>query len=331
MKHFAILGLGLALLAACRKDDIIVCETPVGASFADLKAAAPAVQTFTFDLGQAQRLRTRAGATLAFNANAYFLPNGQLATGQAQLRLREIYTVPDMILANMPTTAASSRQVLVSGGEFDIQVWQGSTRLRMYRGWSAGGAGRQVLTLTSPVPTAGLDTTPMLLWQQPTAAPNVAGTSQDSSAWQLQTDSTGRAIPVTTTAGPATTSYYNAALPLDSLSRWNLDQFWHAYSANSTGQIGVEIPFNSTTTGTHVYFRPVGFNGLARCYPTSVAPTRWTSFLPLGADVIAIVLQERAGQLYFGTQRLTTTAGGVAMPPLEALSAANIVQRIRQL
>jgi hypothetical protein len=326
MKHFACLCLGVALLTACRKDDVVVCD-PVAApaTFADLRAAAPAVQTFTFDLNKAQSLRTKGGATLAFGAYAYALPNGQPATGQAQLRVREIYSVPDMVLANLPTTAASSRQALISGGEFDIQVWQGSTRLRMYR-WQQG------LRLTSPVPLAGLDTTPMLLWNQPAPAPNVAGTIADSSAWQLQTDSTGRATQVTiTTTSQSTASYYNASLPLDSLSLWNIDQFWHAYSANSAGYIGVTVPFTSTTTGTRVYFRPVGYNGLARSYASSSAATSWSSYLPYGADVIAIVLQERDGLLYYGTQRLTTAAGMIVTLPLEALSAAEIVRRIRQL
>ena len=334
MKQLAFLCLGVALLAACRKaDDVVVCTAAASpATFADLRTAAPAVQTFTFDLGQAQSIRTRSGATLAFNANAYRLPNGQQASGQAQLRVREVYSVPDMVLANMPTTAASSRQVLVSGGEFDIQVWQGGTRLRLYPGWSASGAGRQVLTLTSPVPPAGLDTTPMLLWQQPAAAPTVAGTIRDSSAWQLQTDSTGRATSVTTiTTGTPAATYFRASLPLDSLSRWNLDQFWHAYAANANGPIGVTVPFTSTTTGTRVYFRPVGYNGLARGYASNASPTRWSSYLPYGVEVIALVLQERAGLLYYGTQRLTTAAGTVVTPTLEALSAAEIVQRIRLL
>ncbi|GAB3849290.1 hypothetical protein GCM10028822_13460 [Hymenobacter terrigena] len=329
MKQFACLCLGVALLAACRKeDDIVVCApaaTP--ATFADLRAAAPAVQTFTFALNQAQSFRTRAGATLAFDANVFELPNRQLATGQAQLRVREIYSVPDMVLANLPTTAASSHQMLISGGEFDIQVWQGSTRLRLARVSPTGVVQR--LSLTSPKPTAGLDaTSPMLLWQQP-ASP-LAGTPQDSSGWQLPIDTTN-VIVGSTPVGPGPTGYYHASIPLDSLSLWNLDQFWHAYSANSTGQIGVDVPFNSTTTGTRVYFRPVGYNGLARCYPTAASPTRWNSSLPYGADVIAIVLQERDGLLYYGTQRLTTAAGAVVTPTLQALSAAEIVQRIRQL
>ena len=66
-------------------------------------------------------------------------------------------------------------------------------------------------------------------------------------------------------------------------------------------------------------------------YASSASPTRWNSYLPYGADVIAIVLQERAGLLYYGTQRLTTASGTVATPTLGALSAAEIVRRIRQL
>ena len=214
--------------------------------------------------------------------------------------------------------------MLISGGEFDIQVWQGSTRLRMYRRW-------QGLMLTSPVPLAGLDTTPMLLWKQPAVAPNVAGTIADSSAWRVQTDSTGRATQVSMGATLPAASYYSTSLPLDSLSLWNLDQFWHAYSTNTNGPIGVTVPFTSTTTGTRVYFRPVGYNGLARGYASSTSPTNWSSYLPYGAAVIAIVLQERDGLLYYGTQRLTTAAGVMVTPTLEALSAAEIVQRIRQL
>jgi hypothetical protein len=333
MKHFACLCLGVALLAACRKDDdVVICSAATPATFADLRAAAPTVQTFTFTLSQAQSLRTNAGATLAFGANAFILPNGTVATGQAQLRVREIYAVPDMVLANLPTTAASSRQVLVSGGEFDIQVWQGGTRLRLSAVSPTGVIQR--LVLTSPKPTTGLDTTPMLLWQQSAAPPSVAGTIADSSGWMLRMDSTSRittVIPVTPNPGQPTVSYFRAAIPLDSLSLWNIDQFLHAYSANSAGQIGVTVPVSSTPTGTRVYFRPVGYNGLARGFASPASATAWSSYLPYGADVIAIVLQERDGLLYYGAQRLTTAAGTVVTPTLEALSAAEIVQRIRQL
>ena len=322
MKKISLFLLGLIFLLGCRKDDVVVCLTPETGpnTLASLLAAGPPVRKLPFDLGQAQRIPTIGGGTVAFGANAFVLPNGSVATGQAELWVREIYSVADMILADMPTTAQSSRQMLVSGGEFNIQVWQGSTRLRMARVSPTGTINR--LTLTSPVPRAGLDTTPMLLWTQPAAT----GIRADSAGW-LQADTTSQVFVV---ASPITTAaYYRSTIALDSISNWNIDQFWHAYQGNSLGYIGVEVPAGATAT--RVYFRPVGFNGLARSYPVYGSTTRRESYLPLGADVIAVVLQEQNGQLYFGTQRLTTAANAVVTPTLQALSAADIVQRIRQL
>lgn len=326
MKHFALLCVGVALLAACRQaDDVVVCGPTATASFADLRAAAPAVQKFSFNLAQAQSFRTSGGATVAFSANAYLLPNGSVATGQAELRVRELYAVPDMLLADMPTTAQSSRQLLVSGGEFNFQVWQGSTRLRMGNGSPTGVIQR--LLLTSPVPAAGLDTTRMLLWKQP--ASSLADMGADSSGWQLLYNTTAATTaPVSPVRVPAVGGHYTAALPLDSVGNWNIDQYWHAYQTAQRGNIGVEVP---TATRTHVYFRPVGFNGLARGFAANTPTTRWNGYLPFGSDVIAVVLQERGGQLYYGTQRITTAANQVISPALEALSAAEIIRRVRQL
>lgn len=333
MKQLAFLCLGMALLASCREDDVILCDLPVATSsaFADLRAAAPAVERFTFNLSQAQSFRTRAGATVAFGPSAFVLPNGNVATGQAELRVREIYSVPDMVLADMPTTAQVSRQMLVSGGEFNFQVWQGSTRLRMSPISPTGVVNR--LALTSPVPTAGLDTTRMQLWKQ--LASPLAGTPADSSGWQLatlpNTAAGNSSVPVSLTTGPATiTPYYSVAIPLDSIGNWNIDQFWHAYRNNPAGNVGVAVPVAAGLT-TRVYFRPVGYNGLARGFQSAASATFWQAYLPYGADVVAVVLQESNGQLYYGTQRFNTAANTIVTPALQALSAAAIVQRIRQL
>lgn len=335
MKHLAFLCLGVALLAACRQDDdVINCDLPAAtADFVDLRAAAPAVQRFTVNLGQAQSFRTLAGATVAFGPNAFVLPNGTVATGQAELRLREIYTVPGMVLADMPTTAQVSRQVLGSGGEFNLQVWQGGTRLRMGAISPTGVVNR--LVLTSPAPAAGLDTTRMWLWNQP-ASP-LAGTRADSAGWLqafVPNAATGinSSIRVNTAASPSSvTPYYSVAIPLDSIGNWNIDQFWSAYRNRPAGNIGVEVPTAVGATATRVYLRPVGFNGLARGYGDAASPTRWKSYLPFGVDVVAVVLQERNGQLYYGTQQFNTAARLIVTPPLQALSAADIIQRIRQL
>jgi hypothetical protein len=319
MKNFALLCLGVALLAACRKDDIIVCE-PAGL-MAELAQAAPPTQTFTLNLGQAQSIRTTGGATLSFPPNAFRLPDGQtLATGQAQLRVREIYNVADMVLANMPTTA-NNGELLISAGEFSIQVWQGSTRLRLVMPVATAVA--PSLTLSSPQPTVGLDTTRMRLWKLPANA--FAPTAPDSSGWVL---SWGGAPPFGPTPVIPTSGYYNTSVALDSISWWNLDQFWHAYRDQGSARATVVVPAGATAT--RVYFRPVGYNGLARCVAES-SPDHWACNLPIGADVIAVVLQEREGQLYFGTQQVITQPNLVVTPTLQALSTAEIVRRIRLL
>ena len=334
MKHFALLGLGIALLAACSKeDDVINCvplpgpSSPTG-TLADLRRASPGLQTFPFDLGQAQRLRTQRGATVEFGAGVFLLPNGTVATGQAELRLREIYEVPDMVLADLPTTtylSFNNRRLLLSGGEFNLQVWQGSTRLRLATANVVPSGPPPRVVLTSPQPTASPDTAQMLLWNQPAIGRN--GAPRDSTGWQpvLTPANSPTATPVQT---PLTAGYYSAALPLDSIGYWNIDRIWPGYQTRPSGHINVEVP---AATGTRVYFRPVGLNGLGGTVLAYPSLTRWYGTLPYGVDVVVVVVQERAGHLYFGTQRVTTTAGLVVTPTLEALSVAEIVRRIRLL
>ena len=164
---------------------------------------------------------------------------------------------------------------------------------------------------------AGLDTTRMQLWQLPSRAFAPAG--PDSSGWR-------RAVPGRPTWVTAAAGRYIVPVPLDSIAMWNIDQFWHAYR-NGAVTAAVEVPTGATDT--RVYFQPVGFNGLARAVPT--AATRWSCNLPLGAPVVAVMLQVRSSQLYYGTQAITTQANQVVRPPLEALSKAEIVRRIRLL
>ena len=319
MKRIFLLLLGAGLLLSCGKDDLLLVTSDAATALTPaLRSYAPATQTFPFALGQPQTLRTAAGATLSFPANAFRLPDGQtLATGQAELRVREIYTVADMLLANIPTTADNG-QHLISGGEFSIQAWQGTTRLRLANNPATAGT-LGGLTLNSPAPPAGLDTTRMELWQQP--ARTFAPAGPDSSGWR-------RAVPGRPTwVASAAPGRYAVTIPLDSIALWNIDQFWHAYH-NGTVTTAVEVPAGATDT--RVYFRPVGFNGLARTVATPSA-TRWSCRLPLGAPVVAVVVQIRGSQLYYGTQAVTTQANQVMQPPLEALSEAEIVRRIRLL
>ncbi|GAA4364895.1 hypothetical protein GCM10023185_34780 [Hymenobacter saemangeumensis] len=313
MKRLSLLLLGAGLLLSCRKEDILIIATDQAGSLTELRRQnGPVVQTFTFNLNEAQVLRTTGKATLRFPANAFRLPNGALATGQAQLRVKEVYNVAGMVLADMPTTTAWG-QLLQSGGEFSIQAWQGSTRLRMAASAQASSA---MLTLESPVP-AGLDTArTMTLWQQ-ASSPGPAS-SNDSIGW----------VPVGTSPVPiipaSPVNFYRAMIPLDSISWWNIDQL---LAPGPGTLVYVEVP---QAAETKVYLRPVGVNGLARLYapPGSL---RWSGYMPLGFPMVAVVLQSRNDRLFFGTQALTVQANMVVQPQLEELPEAEILRRIRLL
>jgi hypothetical protein len=318
---FYLLGAaGLLLVAGCRKDDVVDCPpaaTTSNAWFADLvrQNGAP-VQTFTLTLGAgAQTFTTSSGAQLTFPGASFLLPNGTAATGAAQVRVREIYSVPDMVLSNMPTQIAGNRRLLISGGEFSIQVWQNSSRLRL-----APGTPR--VLVQAPISAAsgpGLST-PALLWQQP--ATRLVG---DSAGWVRPASRTDSVRLTATT--------YALPIPLDSISWWNIDRLWPLYQSAPLGTVTIQVPTipAGATGSSYVFMRAVGYNGLARLLPNNATQTSWAGQLPIGASMVAAVLQSINGQLYFGSQPLTTQNNLVVTPTLAAVSAADAVRLIKQL
>jgi hypothetical protein len=298
---------GLLAAAGCRKDDVVACTPASISSLADFtRRTSVAPQIFTLQVGSAQTITTAGGARLTFPAAGFLLPTGAVATGTAQVRIREIYTVPEMVLANVPTDIVRRGDMLVSGGEFNIQVWQNSSRLRL--------APSQQVAIQSRRPAAQ-DTTRQYVWKQPASV-----LASDSAGWQFASTQGVQSLP----------GLYRALLPLDSIGWWNIDQFWHTYSGSSLAQVTIKT--TATAPGeTHVYLRPVGFNGLARLWPSNAANTDWQKGMPAGADMVAVVLQAINGQLHYGTQRVTVSNGLVISPVLAPVSEAEAVRLIRQL
>jgi hypothetical protein len=325
-RFFLLLGLAGLLVAGCRKDDLVDCA-PVATSALDeftQRNGAPA-QAFTVPLGIIgtipQVVVTSGGASITIPTTSFLLPNGAMATGPAQVRVREIYSVPDMVLSNMPTTQGGSRKLLISGGEFSIQLWQNGVRLRL-----APGAR---VVVRSPVP-AGVAGGQQSLWQQPDT--RLVG---DSAGWIPPTP-----IPPSNFPSPSdtiritgTTPVYQTPIPLDSVSWWNIDRLWGLYQTAPMGTVTVQVPAVPAggTGSTRVFLQATGLNGLARLYPITVAQTSWSASLPTGASMKAIVLQSINGQLYFGTQSITTRAGLTVTPTLTPMSESDAVRLIRQL
>ncbi|MDO7848058.1 hypothetical protein Q5H92_16960 [Hymenobacter sp. M29] len=327
MKRISLLSVATVLLASsCRQEDLVI-YTPTATSLAAANGRyAPPVQTFTLNLGQAQTLRTNGGATISFKANSLVLPNNALATGTATLRVRELHSVGDLLLAGMHTDVAYfNNQLLVSAGEYNVQAWQGSTRLRwssQFVGTAAPAAG--LTTLSAPVPTAGLDTTRMFLWALPLAPNAGVRAAADSVGWQpaLQGGQSQWA------AVRANGGYYNVNFPLDTISWLNFDQYWRPANNSNWTWAQVRVPVGATET--RVYLRPVGYTSLSRTFATA-DPTLWRNHLPEGTDTQVIVQQLRDGQLYFGTARYVWRQNSIYTPDLQLRTAAEIAQLMQQL
>lgn len=320
MKRFlSLLGLaGLLVAAGCRKDDSIACAPTVIPTPPQPTLPSPATsklslaeftsrnsynfQYFRIPLGKLQTLYTRGGGTLTFPANYFMLPTGAPVRDSALVRLRELYTVSDMVLANMPTNTSGNQQLLISSGEFNIQVRQGATRLV-----AASGA-TSLPVLLSPKPNSQDSTQQQQLWQQPGTLPG----------WQAPT------------AVQTLVRFYQATIPPDSVGWLGIAHLWPAYAAGSLTSFVVATP--ATAAGeTRVYVRPVGATALLRLAATGSDETHWQATLPLGAPMQVIVLQTIAGQLYFGAQLFTVQSAGSLTPALTAVSEAEAVRLIQQL
>jgi hypothetical protein len=310
------------LLAGCKKDDVVDCTpappvvTPPSPPTSNLSLAeftrrnsAP-VQYLFFAPNIFWTITTQAGAKLRLPANCFHLPSGALASDTCYLKVREIYSVADMVLADMPTGTGTvqPQSLLISAGEFSIQAWQRTVRLR-----ATGNSTSTQPDLNSPR-LAGQDSSGQQLWQQPFVQGRLVG-------WQTQTS-----YPSVQTYS----RFNQVSIPLDSLSWWNIDKLWNGYTGASLVTTSVETPA-AASGETRVYVRPTGLNGLVRMNATSSASTQWQATMPQGATMQAIVLQSINGQLYFGTQQFTVQSGVTIKPTLTAVSEADAVRLIRQL
>ncbi len=330
MKRFAVLLLSAVALGGCRPDDDVVvcpeaitCESFAG-TIADLRAAAPPAQTFDVDLGQAQTLQTRAGTTLTFPANALLLPDSTLATGHATVRVRELRSVGEILLAGMHTNFHSGNDdfPVAAAAEINVQAWQGTVRLK----W------KHTYQPTTPVPTLAILFATLVsrtdTMEQWAAYPQPDTTLRNE--WFYVGYVTANPLVV---GGVVTgQSVYSAPLPGDTTG-WS----GFGYLLPDSARVGVRWPAAEvlvTTAGatkTLVYLQPVGSRALYRARRSPTAPDRWVGRLLNGTDALAIVIQERNGQLFYGTKRYVHSPNMLLLPDLEAVCPAELIRRIRLL
>ena len=130
MKNLTLITvLVISLLAACKRDKFNN-DNPTGLSLSDFnnKFSVP-TQSFNGVAGTAFTITGAKGIKLDFPANAFLDANGNLVTGNVRLSLKEVMSKRDLLLSGKLTE--SNKQLLISGGEFEILALQGSQLLKL--------------------------------------------------------------------------------------------------------------------------------------------------------------------------------------------------------
>jgi hypothetical protein len=326
------------LATACQKDpDDLSCPQAGPATFEGLtKRHSPPVQVFEFDPAVYQEIQTAGGGRVSIAPNIFIRPDGSLPTGRVKLLFQEIYSPAEMILANRPTmgvyTSNSIRALpLESGGEFNIRVIDGNTRLRLTPGGQRYGI---YLRTRVPARVSQDSRNRMSLW-----ASRSLGGSADSAVWQqvqLAPDSVGPAVDsvrifltqfdtVNVQGGFTTTQWP------DTLGWLNCDAYPFAFT-NTTVSVAVgDLRDDPRTQGFRIYLVPALLNGAFRPYWNPTTFQAQQTGIPIGTDLTAVVLRIKDNKYFIGTQRALITDGFVFQPVLEEVTEDELVRRLQQL
>lgn len=312
MQFSAFVAASLLLLSGCKKDaDLLECNLPVKptknpASFTTEYSIA--TQTFSFDATQLQTLTTSAGASVRVPANTFQLPSGVPVSGTIELRVREIYTPGEMVLADMPTVAWSG-SFLESDGEIRLTAWQNNALLRLRKG--------SALIVSTPVPAVNQSS-------PNTATPMSLRTLTDSGNTRSWIPDSTRILTSTLTPQQP---LYRFPVWRDSLGWYNVDRLWQLSPSSPRTTVKISTGAQTTTTRVYLVCRPRNAT-----LPVYLNNQEWTlSGVPEGLEFTTVVLQLRDDQLYYGSQRAVVSASFRFALALEALNPEEIARRIRLL
>lgn len=320
MKRLLIICLILSALTGCEKsDELVRCSTPPPVSLIDFaRRHGPITQEFTFDPTRLQTIRTAGGAWIKVSPHSLVLTNGAIPTGLVTLRYQEIYSASAMVLANLPTM--SGHVPLQSGGEFNLQFFAGTERLRVRRG--------KQIQLETPLKARGTaDVIPVMQqWYWNGHAPEggtwVAAGNASIATLIQRYDPKGRLIPVYTAA-------LDSALVPDTLG-W-LSRHTYAYPASAGARTLVSLDVGGAPAAAIAFLLPTDRNGAFRTHWNAQTQLTELGAIPLGTELQAVVLRVQDGRYYFGSQTATVTPGFVYRPVLKEMREEEIVSALSLL
>lgn len=119
----------VSLLTACKRDQFNNVD-PKSLSLSEFNAKfSVPTQSFNQVAGTAFTITGAKGIKLEFPSNAFLDATGNAVTGNIKLTLKEVLSKRDILLSGKFTE--SNKQLLVSGGEFQVLAMQGSQLLKL--------------------------------------------------------------------------------------------------------------------------------------------------------------------------------------------------------
>lgn len=292
IKHLAITAL-LLFAASCKKDihdNGIRLALPKAENFQHLReqALAAITQTTTFDAEDGIEFISEKGAKLSIYGGCLTDLNGNAITGSVTLSYIEIYDRGNMVLTNKPLMGKDDNGnllPLITGGEFNIEVWQGNNKLKTNCGY--------MLDIPADL-TGGLDTD-MIMW-------NGIINEEGNLVWEEA--ATENAEQGGIFANEESNTYNSWS---DRFGWTNVDRFYNYNGAKT--QIKVHVPSGYDNTNSAVYLAYEDQPGLLAQLDTYNHSEKLFSehygFVPVGLKVHVIFTSESNGHITYAIKEIT--------------------------
>jgi len=347
--QIATVAVLLFSLSSCQKDPVDdggdTLSPPSSAAYADLKKLADELVNVQFNVEDGLEYTTPKGTVITFGENSLVDENDDDVTGEVELTFVEMYDRGTMVatdnalmgyleIGSIPGELHA--QPLVTGGQFFVEVKQGSKTLKAK-------PGHPYKLVVDARHTGGIDNE-MTMWRL--IAVNMAGDpipGIDITVNQCCPPSNGRIVWDEVDGADRETTWMGADVQLSTYNvfstefGWtNIDRFYS--DEREKTQIKVFVPNGYDHTNTDVYVAYEDEPGvLAKLDAFDTADKFFSEhygYLPIGLKVHLIFTSESNGTIVYAIKTVTITANGTFtfyMTDLQTTTKNNLISMINAL
>lgn len=256
------------------------------------KAIANRTQYFAIDASIGGHIKGEKGTILEFSANTFSTLNDEVATGEVNIELIEIYDRATMLLANKPTNgkkADGSISTLISGGEFFVNATQEGTQLKMKSGY----------TIVAPTANTGSASQEMKLFNG-----EIKCIENDCDLiWNEQQDR-GVDVGETQDTGGLTPAYF----VFQTKFGWtNIDRWYNDPRPKTTIYVDVPDGFDNTNCGIYLAYdgEPAALASFDKYDKNKNLFTEHYGLIPVGLKVHFILVSIIDDKIHYAIQPAT--------------------------